>query len=97
MAKVIPMRRKSAPRKAKVARKTPKTLSHTLYSYVTPTNGQYARNYGKRTFGSFSKYVDILIEIDRKAHFTQKLWQKTKGQFTRKYVKKAVSVEKKAA
>lgn len=58
---------------SKVSRRTPKRLSHTLYSYVEPINGKWARNYGKEHFGSFSAYLDILIAIDRKSGYTAKL------------------------
>lgn len=58
------------------ARRQPKRLSHTLYSYVEPVNGRYARTFGKRNFGSFSSYIDRLIAADRQTHFAEKYWAK---------------------
>lgn len=65
-------RKKSA---KKTVRRTPKRLSHTLYSYVEPNNGEYAREFGKKYFGSFSAYIDVLITEDRQNHFSAK-WMK---------------------
>jgi hypothetical protein len=42
-----------------------KTRTHTLYSYVKPTNGKFARKFGKEKYGSYSAYIDALIEKDR--------------------------------
>lgn len=69
-------KRKTSRKTKAVRRRTPKRLSHTLYSYVEPINGRYARSYGKRNFGSFSNYVDVLIAADRKLDFASK-WAKT--------------------
>lgn len=60
------------------SRRTPKRLSHTLYSYVEPINGKYARTFGKESFGSFSNYLDILIAADRKNGYTKQFIKKTK-------------------
>lgn len=56
----------------KRVRKNPRILTETLYSYVQPVNGDYARSFGKKKFGSFSAYVDVLIAADRRDHFSQK-------------------------
>lgn len=66
-----------------VNRRTPKRLSHTLYSYVEPTNGLYARKFGKQKFGSFSNYVDVLIAADRAEHFSTKWWKANKPKNTK--------------
>lgn len=63
-------KKKSKTSKVKEPRRNPKRLSHVLYSYVENTNGVYAREYGKKHFGSFSAYLDILIQADRKEHFS---------------------------
>lgn len=51
----------------KKPRRAPRRLSHTLYVYSEPVNGEFARDYGRKNFGSFSAYVDALIAADRKA------------------------------
>lgn len=66
-------------RKTIQKRRTPKRLSHTLYSYVEPANGKYARSYGKKWFGSFSSYVDKLISMDRKMRFSAKFIKGSKA------------------
>lgn len=78
----MPTKKKSNIRKRtvrkKAIRRTPKRLSHTLYAYVEPVNGKYARVFGKRKFKSFSNYLDWLIALDRKYHFSTKTWGKKK-------------------
>lgn len=74
-------------------RRTPKRLSHTLYSYVEPTNGKWAREYGKKYFGSFSSYVDKLISLDRKFHFSKKEFAKKATKKTTAKRPKLVSVK----
>lgn len=51
----------------KADRKIPKVLNFTLYTYVEPVNGKYAKVQGKKKFGSFSAYVNQLIAKDRGA------------------------------
>jgi hypothetical protein len=63
-------------KKPKKARRVGKRLSHTLYCYSQPLNGEYARTFGKANFGSFSNYVDALIGLDRKEGFSAKLIKK---------------------
>ena len=43
----------------------PRHLSHILFCYVEPENGEHARTHGKNLFGSFSAYVNALISKDR--------------------------------
>lgn len=62
---------------SKTTRRTPKRLSHTLYSYVAPVNGEYARTFGKKKFGSFSNYVDVLITLDRQNKFSREWLENT--------------------
>ncbi len=52
-------------------RRTPKILTHTLYVYTRAVNGKYAREFGRRNFGSFSNYLDTLITLDRAHHFSK--------------------------
>ncbi len=53
-----------------MAKKKPKkllkrTLNSTLYCYVEPDNAKHAKTEGKRVWGSFSAYVNVLIANDR--------------------------------
>lgn len=42
-----------------------KVLSSVLYCYVEPANGEHAKEFGAKVFGSFSAYVNALISKDR--------------------------------
>lgn len=59
--------------KKKKKRALPKRLNAVLYVYAEPANSAYARTFGKKHFGSFSSYIDILIKTDRKFHITEKI------------------------
>lgn len=48
-----------------------KLLSEALFVYTQPINARYAKDYGKKNFGSYSKYVDKLIQIDRKKGYSK--------------------------
>jgi hypothetical protein len=50
------------------AGKAASPLTFTLYAYVKPQNGMYAKTVGRMQHGSFSAYVDHLIAKDRMSH-----------------------------
>lgn len=46
-------------------RRTSKALPITVYVYLTQTNAEHAKGYGRRIFGSASTYINTLICKDR--------------------------------
>lgn len=78
------------PKASKKERRKPKRLSFTLYSYVEPMNGKYAKTVGKEKCGSFSAYVDKLIAADRKRYGTKNKTG-TAPKAIRRAVKRAVA------
>lgn len=93
MAKTKTPKSKKTKAKTAAKRRLPKRLSQIFYCYVEPRNGVYAREYGKKNFGSFSAYVDALIASDRREKFLSvpvtisKLKEQTKKK-TKKATKK---------
>ncbi len=75
------------------ARRMPKILSEPLYAYVEPANGKHARTFGKKTFGSFSSYVNVLIAKDRGVKPNLGSWKldKEKGRMTKATIVKRKS------
>ena len=45
-----------------------KGLEKVLYCYVSPVSYEFAKLFGKNKYGSFSFYVDRLIQKDIKAN-----------------------------
>lgn len=71
----------------------PKNLDTILYCYVEKENAKHAKTEGKKLFGSFSAYVNVLIANDRGAKPALGSW---KAEGESKLIRKPVADEEKA-